>query len=69
MGRGIDSAWRREGRFRRADVTFDSYKLLTGVFQAFVEGKDCRMGSGMGFEEKILAIKNGMGGLHWWCSG
>ena len=41
-------------------MTFDLYKLLTGVFQAF-EGKDYRLECGMRFEENILGIKNGMG--------
>lgn len=48
------------GEVLEADVTFDLYKLLTGVFQAF-EGKDYRLECGMRFEENILGIKNGMG--------
>ena len=48
------------GEVSEADVTFDLYKLRTGVFQAF-EGKDYRLQCGTRFEENILGIKNGMG--------
>lgn len=48
------------GEVLEADVTFDLYKLRTGVFQVF-EGKDYRLQCGMRFEENILGIKNGMG--------
>ena len=36
-------------------------KSLNRVFQAFVQGRECRVGSGMGCGENVPAIWTGMG--------